>query len=381
MIALLTQFVLPMEVGESDQSIETLNSLPEELVFMIIGHIVPEKITSPCQLIEFFITLTALSKTNWKLRRLIQNDVFLKSLALIIAKRIENYQMPEYGVMVSSNIASIIHNELLPRIQDNILLIYELRDVIIIDKDVKKAEELLKELEFGAINTENGDPLIIDVAADGTVEMVDLLLRYGADVHASKLDNDFQGIITPLIAAINAGNFDMVNFLLENKANVNLGYKNNYPIFAAIRIFNRNNKILPFLLNAGADVEIKDKDGGTPIIATIENYLTSNNKDEWFNVFKIILLLYNKGANINAQKNDGDTALIRAVASGNVGFIRLLLNRFKPDITIKNDWDMDAIETGRLYAIQSRRLGQNYKAYDDIVSFLKDWAKLHSIEL
>ena len=67
------------------------------------------------------------------------------------------------------------------------------------------------------------------------------------------------------------------------------------------------------LLKAGADVNARDKDGGTPLYAAVF----------WGHV-ELVKLLLEAGANVNAKGIGGDTPLHLAAIQGNVGAVKVL---------------------------------------------------------
>jgi ankyrin repeat protein len=79
------------------------------------------------------------------------------------------------------------------------------------------------------------------------------------------------------------------------------------------------------LLDAGADIEARDKYGYTPLGRAAAYEKTA-----------VVTLLLNRGADINAKNNDGDTPLYTAAFSGACESTALLLNR-GADINAKNN--------------------------------------------
>lgn len=83
---------------------------------------------------------------------------------------------------------------------------------------------------------------LVTAAATGTLELADMLLKQGVDVHA---DNDMA-----LRTAALMGNADMVRFLVEKGANVQAA-GNEALLYAAKR---QDNMTVAFLLSKGADI-------------------------------------------------------------------------------------------------------------------------------
>jgi len=79
--------------------------------------------------------------------------------------------------------------------------------------------------------------------------------------------------MTPLTCAAQRGHFDVVQWLLDNAADVNLKDKNGHtPLFAAVRCptgYGRAEycmKIIEIVLKRGADPNVPDLLGGTPLM-------------------------------------------------------------------------------------------------------------------
>ena len=70
--------------------------------------------------------------------------------------------------------------------------------------------------------------------------------------------------------------------------------------------------IAEFLINEGIDVNLKDSGGNTAL-----HYLCDDNSTDYNEVFKLIKILLDKGANINMQNKKGHTPLINATAKSN----------------------------------------------------------------
>lgn len=116
-----------------------------------------------------------------------------------------------------------------------------------------------------------------------------------------------------LCTAIIVGNLPEARSLLEKGADSNAFCWPNPALIAAVR--HSNLEMARTLLDAGAQVDVKDNQGGTPLMwaATIGD------------VEKTRLLL-DKGANIEAQDNVGDGSLASAVLSKKMGTVKLLLD-------------------------------------------------------
>jgi len=139
-------------------------------------------------------------------------------------------------------------------------------------------------------------------AQHGNVGQVNELLSKGADVNF--IFNKYA--MTPLYAAASSGHKEIVEILLAAGANVNVVNKSGEsPLHKAVEGGKIENKeLLKILLAAGANVNAPDKKGKTPLYRTVESW--DANKE----LLKILLAA---GANVNAPDLSGATPLHIAV--------------------------------------------------------------------
>jgi hypothetical protein len=167
------------------------------------------------------------------------------------------------------------------------------------------AQELLNWQLFDAVENKKVFSLFKAVENKGSVEVQQLI----ANVNA--IGNEWNGLDTPLIRAVENGRVDIVPVLIAAGANVNAQSKSGRtPLMAAIRnmpmitTFNERIKLVSDLILAGADVNAQDEDGHTALmVAACSPY--SNLRQESI----MLLLLLEAGADINIQGKDGRTAL------------------------------------------------------------------------
>lgn len=94
---------------------------------------------------------------------------------------------------------------------------------------------------------------------------------------------------------------------------------NNYLLHIAI--IHRNFDIVKYLIDIGADLEVKDDFGSTALLIATDEYDPEDEVDH-----DIIMLLINRGANIHAQTPNGITPLYHAVIADDVNLTKLLLD-------------------------------------------------------
>lgn len=143
------------------------------------------------------------------------------------------------------------------------------------------------------------------------IEIERLLVKMGADVNAW----DYYGT-TPLFHAVDESrNQEIIEFLLENGADINPSMSNpkmikgkpclpKVPLSGAIesKNQNRNRDLAGFLINRGADINLADRFGWTPLITAVC-------AGDIFNVKRLVSL----GADVSKKTNNGDSAAIKAV--------------------------------------------------------------------
>jgi ankyrin repeat protein len=83
--------------------------------------------------------------------------------------------------------------------------------------------------------------------------------------------------------------------------------------------------IVQFLLEKGADPNVVDESGETPLMTALEDYSSSGREAETRT--KLASLLISKGADVNARDSRGDTPLLRAITWDNPMAVRLLLDK------------------------------------------------------
>lgn len=111
--------------------------------------------------------------------------------------------------------------------------------------------------------------------------------------------------------AITYNRFDDLKKLIS-KENVNHKVKDGYPIHYAV--FKNNLIITKYLIELGADVNVRFEDESTPLITAAENGFQ-----------ELCELLLEHGAQANAVDNYGNDALVKAVFYGRTELIKLLI--------------------------------------------------------
>jgi ankyrin repeat protein len=144
-----------------------------------------------------------------------------------------------------------------------------------------------------------------------------ILLKHGADINAINSIG-----LTPLHLAAMGESTKMVQLLME-KTSIDSGLERNLSTsvlsFAAVL---EDLTLFNWMLEKGADLEVKDKYGRTPLI-----YCAQSSKPE------NMTFLLDAGADITASDDEGTTALGSAVHKSHEAGVRLLLERGSDIIT------------------------------------------------
>ena len=203
----------------------------------------------------------------------------------------------------------------------------------------------------------NETPLFCAVTCANSKETIDLLVASGADINMKS--GGFN--LTPLQQAVWSGKTEAVKALLAHKPDVNAVNSDNQTALSyGITVYmnsvfsnNTNNdgeKIIDLLLANGADI-----DHGYPILMDASHY--GNNA-------RLMEFLLSKGANVNVQDSDGSTPLTFAIATGNKEAVGIILE-YHPDLKLKEGYSSPlavAVDRGNLdialmvqkYVLQSR---------------------------
>jgi ankyrin repeat protein len=150
-------------------------------------------------------------------------------------------------------------------------------------------------------------------------ELIQLVLDAGADINQSGCG---KGAGTPIQAAAEVGNLDLVKELLLKGAKINAPaavLNGRTALQAACSRVSANLELIEFLLGTGADVNAE---------AGINGGLTALQGAAIRGHIKIALLLLDAGADVNADpaEKDGRMALDGAAEHGRLDMVQLLLN-------------------------------------------------------
>nr|XP_036584983.1 multiple ankyrin repeats single kh domain-containing protein [Colletotrichum truncatum]KAF6794751.1 multiple ankyrin repeats single kh domain-containing protein [Colletotrichum truncatum] len=213
-------------------------------------------------------------------------------------------------------------------------------------------------LDKGAdINSPHGWALQA-AAAEGHYDVVQELLDRGADVNALTENENFpQG--TALQAACESGKVEIVTLLIEHNANPDLGAgEDTCPIMAAA--MRGEQTILELLVNAKAEVNVFGGwDDSTVLIKAVINLPV-----------EALQVLLDAGADINLEDQEGDTPLIVAAREGDADCVRFLLDH-GADIFHTNHDNENALQSAMQYGDDDDCTGVLIERISEIMAALK----------
>jgi uncharacterized protein len=149
----------------------------------------------------------------------------------------------------------------------------------------------------------SGPVELCKAAGKGDLAKVRTLIERGVDVNSRPVlgkDNGVEISGTPLLAATAEDKIEVVKYLLDKGANVNIpnGNGDTALIFAAQR---GNLPLAGLLINAGAEINVEERHGITPLMwAALGGHL------------EVMRKLFENGANINARDGLGNNPLMFA---------------------------------------------------------------------
>jgi len=174
------------------------------------------------------------------------------------------------------------------------------------------------------------------------VEVMEQLLSAGISVD----NNEVEAGISPLHIAAAYGKIDMAKLLIQKGADVSIRAKDGLqPIHAAVGSYG-SLEMIDYLLESGASIDAEDHGGRTPIFYAVMDYNMES-----------ISHLAEKGANVNHQDNTGMTPAHYAVQDKWDAIEMLtILSDFSLVANVKDDSGMTP---------------EDYAASEEIKEFLK----------
>ncbi|MBV9240451.1 MAG: ankyrin repeat domain-containing protein [Acidobacteria bacterium] len=169
---------------------------------------------------------------------------------------------------------------------------------------------------------------LAQAVADQDKDVIRDLIANGASVNARE---DASKRITPMFLAVESGDIEVVQMLLNAGAKVNVrSTSKETPLMRLESEATR--ELVEILIRSGAKVNVADDDGNTPLLRAAENSTSD-----------AIAALIDAGADVNAANSDGETALMKAASRGDIQSVRALIfagaNVNARDKDGENAWD------------------------------------------
>ncbi len=203
----------------------------------------------------------------------------------------------------------------------------------------KKSGSYESSFDLNSYDVDGMTPLMV-ASCYGFSTCLDILLNYGANPNVQ----DKQGITAVMFAS--NGYPECLKSLLVKKPNLNLKDAKGWTaIVSAVDCGNL--KCVQLLLDHGADINVQDNEGVTPLIYSCR----------YFSRQEFIRLLLEYGADINLKDNNGWTALMWASQSSNIEVIEMLLE-YGADVDVLDNQNMSVLD----YAIK------NQSKFEDLFS-------------
>ncbi|RSL41203.1 hypothetical protein CEP53_012904 [Fusarium sp. AF-6] len=195
------------------------------------------------------------------------------------------------------------------------------------------------EFKCRAMSTEDWDITLLWCAvARGDEAIVESLLEYGANTEANIKEG-----MTVLFYAVSLGYSYIVRCLLKHGANKEERDEYGWSLLicaVSILAYHPDSDMIELLLDEGADVEEKDKEGNTPLMHGAWRLPTAE-------------LLLARGADVNARNKHGVTPLMKAVlCKENTDVVRLFLEH-GADPRAKDETDRTAASQAKDEAVLS----------------------------
>ncbi|MDR6763111.1 ankyrin repeat protein [Flavobacterium sp. 2755] len=191
-------------------------------------------------------------------------------------------------------------------------------------------------LKANAQNKAGQNVLHILAGKPNQAEIVTYFLSKGTD--ANKTDKEGN---TPLMAAASAKETAVLEILLPVTKNVNTqNLKGESALTNAVRT--GTPEAVALLLNKGADVNVKDKDGNNLGVYLVQSYKPSGKETTADPFDAKAKLLQDKGLNLAAAQKDGNTLYHLAITKNDIALLKKITD-LKADINAKNKDGLTAL--------------------------------------
>jgi len=199
-------------------------------------------------------------------------------------------------------------------------------------KDLPRLRSLLEDVTrncprpnelINALDTKGLTPLMM-CCIEGFTDGVCVLLSYGIDI--DKKNNDYR---TALMWACINGNTEIVNILIDNGANLTRTDRSGTNCLFCAADSDNPSTVKSVLNQNIIPVNLHNPSGWTVLhkLAAVNDVESSS---------EMVKILVEKGANINLRDKNGNTPILLAIINGNIHMVKALLHE-NANLTIEND--------------------------------------------
>lgn len=214
---------------------------------------------------------------------------------------------------------------------------YGFKTFVFEDVSISEGENSKRDIEM-EVNDQTivGDMIVagyekplFNAVLDNNLEEVKNLIARGESVNGKEKKSEN---ITPLFLAVENGNAEIAETLLNFGAKINVRDENRQTPLMQLDD-DASPELIRLLIKHGAKVNVADKEGNTPLILAAENASA-----------EVLQILIDHGADVNAQNKEGQTALMNAANEDDLEKVKILILA-GADVNLKNKtgetaWDL-----------------------------------------
>jgi ankyrin repeat protein len=214
-------------------------------------------------------------------------------------------------------------------------------------QNTKTAQQLLEHGASAHVRNKNGQTPLHLASRHELFSTVALLLKFGADVDAQ--DNDAMTPLHLVLQSLSGDGSKIAQLLLVHGASVHVRDKNGQmPLHLASH--HKLPSIVALLLQICADVDAQDNDAMTPLLLALQDPYNISGDDS--QITKITQLLLEHGASVHVRNKDGQMPLHLASQHGVSRVVKLLLE-FGADVDARDNGNITPLH----FAVLSSPLG------------------------